>query len=1103
MPTYEEMKFDNTYKSKMKNQESFFDTSHKSYIANGAEALNDHIHGGASRNEVIEGAKANLVRKMDQINQASQGEAEDWRERNNVLRAELTTAISRVKEASRLSEKLKLKAEIQRGRETGEQDIANNYYNDLTNRRDNLGNELSQEEVEKKNNDNQELENIKNNYIGENGNFFGNALRAMRIWKHKSEEINAEAQEKEQLAQEEIAHIKAKAIEWNQKRKNIHETSIKAKYREFDKMAAAYRVLSRDTGINLNKNVQEYVGQFNFNLFNTKLDSLVQNPYLTVDVQSMLVNKKNNVIENGNYIKSHKRILLVSEPDENGLRTRYKLNGDFQGYMAKRQYDPNRRNRLVSRNNVDKRLRSADEFRLNVDEKDAGGELQVNSQHNVEIQQLKVGKMFHRRTVNGVVLGGMFISSDENAGILEATDRMKEKERIRRQVLKASIFREINSKTIQHAMGYGAESSSDDAKEKIIKKLAKEIMSEKGLEGWTGEVKDNLEDQIEVVKNTLFSEAYDNAITDQNNRVHELENATVKAWEDILKGDNEEEKKNLPDAAKTKVVYDVIRQEYNADNIAKNQLEAVDTRIGKVLDAVKDNKKVLTDVALMLLSNNEITDYWEMAKTICSKFLMTTFEKKTQKMFNSRYNRALAKARGNSGQLMRIALIDELKKDRSHFNADNPLGDFRPTRYKQYIEDWEGKRGTGAALWKRVINGTLASEVGNLAAAGVGVIEDGKLLDGDSLDTARMIRAYSTFVGNALDLGIITETAGYVINDKLSEDTDKRGSIRYTITTYAMMVKNLVKIVKAGIKWYKDHDKVAERKKKGDPSYDPKEQIGFTKANWYKFVSSAMSIIAGTGKAFSKYLDKKEVGNYFGMAKGAIDLCGNILDGINAHYRMSHIQSTLDEFKSAFDNNNPADADMLNVLKNNSQLQYGLALAKGKSKEDRTNAIISGVTNAGKLGISAASQFAPGWKANPIFYVGNYAWDFIMGGVQTVTNIVRHKKGIKSSVAKMLGDKFKNADKSVLDEVLRREAGIVSSDYLKDLARIFMSINTHMFMKNADSEAKKSVGEKIAKALFSNTAITKDKLGKIKVSSLMDAMGVQGNFHGILKHALA
>ena len=67
MPTYEQMKFDNTYKNKMKNQESFFDTSHKSYIANGAEALNDHIHGEASRDEIIEGAKANLVRKMAKV----------------------------------------------------------------------------------------------------------------------------------------------------------------------------------------------------------------------------------------------------------------------------------------------------------------------------------------------------------------------------------------------------------------------------------------------------------------------------------------------------------------------------------------------------------------------------------------------------------------------------------------------------------------------------------------------------------------------------------------------------------------------------------------------------------------------------------------------------------------------------------------------------------------------------------------------------------------------------------------------------------------------------------------------------------------------------
>ena len=120
-----------------------------------------------------------------------------------------------------------------------------------------------------------------------------------------------------------------------------------------------------------------------------------------------------------------------------------------------------------------------------------------------------------------------------------------------------------------------------------------------------------------------------------------------------------------------------------------------------------------------------------------------------------------------------------------------------------------------------------------------------------------------------------------------------------------------------------------------------------------------------------------------------------------------------------------------------------------------------------------------------------------------VTEMVRHKLGVKANIEKMLGKEFRSTSTDVLNDVLRREAGITSSDYLTDLARIFMSIDTHVFMQEAETDAEKIMGAKIMQTLFNNKEYNENTLKKAKVDKLMTEMGVKGNFRCILKHSLA
>lgn len=1102
------MTFSHTYKTKLDQAgPAAFDTVHKSYIADKESGINDNIYGNFNRDQVMQGVRANLKAKMTHANEASRAEAEQMKAKHDRLRAEIRESVEKIKQAARNSVKLKAKAVAQYKNEDARRSAtADAAIDHAINTKANIDeNDLSQEEKLKKQQDIDELREIKSgNFEVEQGNIFGNLFRAVGIMKTRGREFSDRAVNEELTARTELQNIKDKAAKWNAFRKEQHESVTYKRYTvAYDEAAMRFHMLNRKGGggIMPAKEVKEYVGEFDIGTMDSSLSDLSLNPYLTVDVDNMVVDKKSRVRGNADYIKTHQNITLLSEENENGIRTRYKLNSDFRGYKARRQYDPAHPTALTISRDVNKEFKDSKDFKLEADAKDARGEF-INSEGNLEIQQMKTGKWF-KRTVNGIVLGGIFISSDAQASVMRATDRMKQKEEVRKAVLKASIFTEINSKTIQHAMGYEAGTKADDAIKDIKEELAKAIQSDDGLAGWSMQKKADLEEEKTAVETELFSDTYEDELMDAT--THELPNSIVKSWEQILTGNDEKAKKDLPAAAKTKAVYDVIRQEYKLDHSQKDQLENRNTRIGKVLYAVKNDEKVLSDVALMLLADDQKTDYWDMAKTICSKMLLTGFEKKVEGIFDSRYNRALAKAGAGSGQLMRIALIDELTADRSLFDPTDLIGAFMPTRWKQFKEDVEGKRGTGAVLQQKLIDGSLMSGVKDVVSSVTGITDDLKLADDSTVEVMKMVKTYTSALSAAVDMGAITETGAYAINDYVTEDGKLRSGRESLISMVAGLVKKLVKLTGVCVKFYKDRVKEIEKQAKNDPDYDPKEALAFTKSSYYKFITSGIGAFTGVVKSVLSYVNAKQAKTITGLVQNALDIFTGAMDVYNADYKTSLISGQIEEINTLISKNakNADEEALVEVLKKNSQLQYGLALAKSKSRADKTNGIIGIVSSAGSAVLSFMETFTPKVKKSSVFLVANNIWNTVFTAVNTVTEIVRNKKAKKDNIARMLGEKYRNVDTGVLDEVLKREAGIASTDYLTDLARIFMSINTHVFMKNANSKAEKTLGSQIAQKLFLNDEYTADKLGKVKVKNLMDAMGVKGNFHGILKHALA
>ena len=1141
-------------------KENKFASNIKSYIGDGEDAFKNEEYGNKTRQAAIADAKKNLEKQMKNINELSRDEATEMRNRHIALRGKMQASLEKAREASRKKKKLeaKLLAEKTKGSKAtadaakaeldaivGRQKLAsqadeavkNNDEDAYKNVQDHIDDKklvsknVSDEGADYRREDIAELERLKetaqeNITAGTTTglfNYIGKQWRRSRLEKS----IKAE----DDLIKEQKDYILKESESWKNIRKREHaETKFRQYYDEFDRAAIAYKMLSRkedhdeSTALTVAKNVSEYVGVFDDEKLRNMLDEVPHNPYLTAEtVESTIKNNKEvrdgsaNTIDNNN-IKSHKKLTLLSEADERGFRTRYKFNSDFKGYEAAMQFNDKSETVLRLKNNNNPRtLINRDLMKLELDERDKRGDF-INSENNVEVHEGKTGKWFGDK-VYGLYLNGMFVNTDEETVLKKDQVYLKkynfkkldEKAEIRKAVLKSAMFDLINSRSMQHMVGYEAGGGGKKQVKKLVKEIAKVFSKENNK---------SIEENIDDLNAEIFGAAYENALLDKDNTSHELPNDLTKKWEADLSGDDEEKKEKVTSAMRSKVVFDVLRQEYklSGDKAKFNEtLKDKTSRAGKLIWSLKNDREALKDAAILLLTNDNEPAYWEMARYICGTVLDRTR--------GNRFSYSLAHARGDKGQLVRMALLDELNADRSHFNMDDPLAFATPTKWKQIRENVDTQRGTWAEIKQRLTNGSLTNFANDVFGS---VIDTAIALDPQEIGLGRgalMVQAYTSTVAAAIDVGAIAEAGAYAIDDSIykndyhyldekDEAKDKKtyyaDEKRSTIGLIATIAKNTLKLAKAVYKNIQKQKKEIEARVKNEPDYDPKPDMAFLNNKWTKFTLTLIGTGATITQSIGKYTKVKLLKNISALVKNIIAVVNNAIDIREADALKGRINKLDKDYNTAITKVEKKDVtatdeqkNVVKVLNENSQLQYGLSCAKSHAK---TNIIKGGfgiAKNTIKSIISAIKVFWPDTIGkDTAFNVADAVAGTVVDGVQVVTEIARNRSITKDTIAKMLGKKFRSADRSLLNDVLRREAGIVSVDYLTDLAKIFMSINTHVFLKNANDDTEKTIGHQIVQALFNNKKITKDDIGKINIGKLMGIMGVENNYHKIIKHSL-
>ena len=1140
-----------------------FASNIKSYVGDGKAAFENEVYGegtlAKTRQKAIDDAKKNLELQMINANDKSSREAINMKERHRELHDKMQQALKKARQASRM--KKKLEAELLAEKTKGSNDTANAAKAELDSLVTRQDIASSADAAMKRKDDkavNEAINQIDDqNLISDKVTDDGAQQRRedidvfKRFQRTADENINAgtttgifnyvgkmwrrnQIKNKIGKAEDEIKtqedYILKESSNWERIRKRDHaDTKFRQYYEEFDRAAIAYKMLSRGqddagvTAISVAKNVSEYVGVFDDVKLRETLRKVPHNPYLSGD---MIEIKNNKALRAGTtntisdeHIKAHTKITVLSEVGENGLRTRYKFNSAFEGYEAKLQFDENDPTVLKVKNENNKReIMKRSDMHLEMDEKDYRGNF-ITSEDNVEILEGKKGKWFGDR-VYGIYINGIFINSDTRNVLkkdqvsLKKFDfkKLDEKAKIRKAVLKAAMFDLINSRSIQHMAGYEAGSGGKKQVKKLIKAIAKELSKEN---------KRSEDENVNDLNNGIFGDAYENDLLAADKLDHKLPNDITDKWEKDLTGDDEEKKEKISSSMRSKTLFDVLRQEYKLSDKKNTFIEGLNnkkSRAGKLLWSLQQDRNALKDAAILLLSNDDEPAYWDMAKYICGTVL-------DRFIGGNRFTYSIEHARGNNGQLMRLALLDELNADRSHFNMDDPLAFTTPTKWKQMRENVDAQRGTWAEIKQKLTNGSLTNFANDVLGS---VIDTAIALDPTQVGLGRealIIQAYSSAVAAAVDVGAIAEAGSYAITDYVNKDNyhylndddktkDKKtyyaDEKRSTIGLIATIVKNTLKLAKAVYKNIQKQKKEIEAKAKGDPDYDPKPDMEFLNNKWTKFTLTLISTGANVSQVIGKYTKIKPLKNIASMVKNIIAVVTNAIDIREADALKGRINKIDKDYETAITMVDKNDAsktkeheNIAKVLKENSQLQYGLSCARSNANTSLIKNGFGIVKNSIKSVISAVKVFWPDTIGkDTAFNVVDAVSGTVIDGVQMVTEIARNRSITRATIEKMLGSNFSKVDRDLLNDVLRREVGIVNVDYLTDLAKIFMSINTHVYLTKAESDTEKTIGHQIVQALFNNKNITKNDIGKVSIGKLMGIMGVQNNFHKIIKHSL-
>ncbi|MCR4591175.1 MAG: hypothetical protein K5668_10195 [Lachnospiraceae bacterium] len=893
-------------------------------------------------------------------------------------------------------------------------------------------------------------------------------------------------------------------------------------------------ILDRAIPAEHSKNIIEYTGIYDKSALMRTLALSLSEPGNAIDRENITLkpykDSPNNGVGPDRLIKSHKKILLLGEADENtGIKTRYKFDEKFLGIEAKHQFTSADTEETALTTNADRTAGYAEKLGLESDRKDINGNF-LFSEENAEILHAKISKT--GKKVHGFYINGEFLTDDtegvdvkgkpgekrvagkKDMAFFGRRDFTKQEkaEKLRVAIRTSPFFQHVNARTIQYYSGYDvAEDYGDDIEEsfeKIWKKAAKKN---------AGLTKENALQSIRRDPKNLSK---------------------------------------LPGAVRGPALAAYLIEEASRDRAeGEEAFSYTNTRADKVLRyAIDSERSSLQLTCLALLANDEDPGLWRLAKNILVQ---------NPKIVKKR-TRIKLKYLPEDGNMMRMGLLDELASHQGVFSEsdieEDPFAFMDMASRQVYMEELENRRGGFNSFKKNLLNGKILSKSLSIASTGIKAAQHGsdaanlfKDSDFEVDDETKERReetefwlSYGETIAESNNIASIISAAGVGVSwlaggspSAARDYSFQFFDVMEIIGQVTSIIKDIVKFCKFIYRKFKKDPKTldeirAEEKKKRETLEDL--DCGGIKAV-LAFAGKVVSLLNTTRDLASYHVSSEDSsfdviqnetwGNLLAY-KGPLDyalttanniiaILSDVVDIYTSTKRIWRINDANKDIETAISevsvpDNIPGVVDregqkrrqLGQAALDNSQAQYFMSLTKMQSRKTRSQASWDIASKFLTITKDTVNIFVP--TADPytaiakaVLTVAPMVVDFISW---TIGKLKYDRQNFNNNIASMLGD-ASYAKTPYFDKVLKRETGIVSSSYLVDIARIFMSIDTHVLAhKEEKSPGELELAKTVVGTMYGN--VNEDSVKTVKLDAMMKYAGFSGDsdWRAVLRNSI-
>ncbi len=932
--------------------------------------------------------------------------------------------------------------------------------------------------------------------------------------------------------------IKRKTDDWKKQYNKYSSTTVKSYDNTYDSLAKTWYELTHEYSVSelgktpsaqeiadaMNKrsisaseakNIEEYAGIYDMNGFQALYNHLNQNPYLPLtsdDLPKKNADANDTIHSSDPFTLIHDKISMYSSPDANGVVTEYLFDRNF-----------------FSTNTGS--LVHAEDAKLTSDAVDLNNRY-LYSETSSDIVSAKTSRTGER--VYGFYLNGEFVTDEHLASPRERLsrasdmkyfgrkdwDKLAKADKLRNAIRSSPFFKHVNSATIQLYAGYNADVDyGSKIKEMFDNRYAQ------GQERPENQLKDtSLFPNARVLRNYInnlpaskkgdYIAAYilqkyeSGAFTTDfisNDRILKLINDTPGIEKDIAL-------RLLAEDGKTSL-WSYARQ------LILNRPSLVSKRTMVMLRQLPARGEMMRVGLLDELVNHQgfFTEYDAANSDIMGLFHLPELRVYQEELMSKRGKRAWFDRNLLNGSLFNNALGAAMSGYAGIHGiidgaASEPTTDKKGNKVESDYEvsDTEKRKRTQDLMWM---------EFGKTMAQGSRImgLTEGLLAAGGAAYGATNLSLTET-TADSFRASTIGTDAAYAVNG----------------------LDDLIKVVYKGFKACKhvylmrndpaykaEHD---QAKQNTLQSYTGAE--GYVKefCTWLQqLVSSLQNLfsIGGmesdnviTGKHYADpgtFSWKGPLFKIFQAIKDVLDLVNGIVDVVSSQKRINRLDATdnsietvLDELQQSLsapagapDTMTPQNRELANAALENFQAQFYLALAKRQGRKERSKAGFTIASSSVRFIADVLGAVSDGTNpdmmiASGVFTVAPSLIDFTSW---FVTKVHYDIPNFNDSIAMMLGDKSYSSA-PYFNDVLKRETGIVSKNYLLDLAKIFMTIDSHVLINDPKNPGQKAMGDMMLKSLYDNVDDTTRRTSKLSELLRYAGLSAGTNWRSLLRLSL-